>query len=545
MEKIFDIAKDKEQSWGTLATAIDGNIEGLEQEVGELDGQINGEGGDIDLTKIPTISGIINAQSYKWELVTNLYYRHKAVEVSEGETYHIVANDTKAIEYYQTSEYNVADGEDAKVIERDSVAANTEKDVVIKAGVKYIILIVEKGNGNDCTPASMSKAKEKGLVDNVNELQSIVSETTDKLVPILGTNEDIDIDKLEMKNGFPLNDTWTVSSSYGHFVFENPNGKKFTIKANADYANRYWLLNQYNVAVGQPLTKLFSGIIAANETQDIEINNDEYNYLVVESKYENVNRKPQSILVTKDGITERICDLEKSLCNPISKLYPNEKLPVISFEFDDNSPKDDMVVELFDRYKSKANFAFIASNENIDMFGEKYLKYQKRGYGICSHSIDGNEFNTNNYPTESSALNVFMTSKEKLENFGFVVNGFVSPGSTMEASYMPTIRKVYAYAFTRGDENSRQSNPCAITRYSLQANSVDQIKSFIDECIQGDKICTLYAHSNDFGKLNTTCNEIWSVEKLEEILNYVISKKNEGSVYFGNTDDCVKYYFDL
>ena len=26
MEKIFDIAKDKEQSWGTLATAIDGNF---------------------------------------------------------------------------------------------------------------------------------------------------------------------------------------------------------------------------------------------------------------------------------------------------------------------------------------------------------------------------------------------------------------------------------------------------------------------------------------------------------------------------------------
>lgn len=26
MEKIFDIAKDSEQSWGTLATAIDGNF---------------------------------------------------------------------------------------------------------------------------------------------------------------------------------------------------------------------------------------------------------------------------------------------------------------------------------------------------------------------------------------------------------------------------------------------------------------------------------------------------------------------------------------
>lgn len=27
MKKIFDIAKDSEQSWGTLATAIDGNFE--------------------------------------------------------------------------------------------------------------------------------------------------------------------------------------------------------------------------------------------------------------------------------------------------------------------------------------------------------------------------------------------------------------------------------------------------------------------------------------------------------------------------------------
>lgn len=33
MEKIFDIAKDSEQSWGTLATAIDGNFEGIRQSI--------------------------------------------------------------------------------------------------------------------------------------------------------------------------------------------------------------------------------------------------------------------------------------------------------------------------------------------------------------------------------------------------------------------------------------------------------------------------------------------------------------------------------
>ena len=36
MEKIFDIAKDKEQSWGTLATAIDGNFEEVDAEVNVL-----------------------------------------------------------------------------------------------------------------------------------------------------------------------------------------------------------------------------------------------------------------------------------------------------------------------------------------------------------------------------------------------------------------------------------------------------------------------------------------------------------------------------
>lgn len=33
MEKIFDIAKDSEQSWGTLATAIDGNFEEIDQQI--------------------------------------------------------------------------------------------------------------------------------------------------------------------------------------------------------------------------------------------------------------------------------------------------------------------------------------------------------------------------------------------------------------------------------------------------------------------------------------------------------------------------------
>lgn len=43
MEKIFDIAKDSEKSWGVIAQGIDGNFEEVEQRVGELNGALNGK----------------------------------------------------------------------------------------------------------------------------------------------------------------------------------------------------------------------------------------------------------------------------------------------------------------------------------------------------------------------------------------------------------------------------------------------------------------------------------------------------------------------
>lgn len=50
MEKIFDIAKDSEQSWGTLATAIDGNFEEVEREVDEFNNRLV----DIDGESVST-----------------------------------------------------------------------------------------------------------------------------------------------------------------------------------------------------------------------------------------------------------------------------------------------------------------------------------------------------------------------------------------------------------------------------------------------------------------------------------------------------------
>lgn len=43
MEKIFDIAKDSEKSWGVIAQGIDGNFEEVAEKINEVLSEIDGE----------------------------------------------------------------------------------------------------------------------------------------------------------------------------------------------------------------------------------------------------------------------------------------------------------------------------------------------------------------------------------------------------------------------------------------------------------------------------------------------------------------------
>lgn len=242
------------------------------------------------------------------------------------------------------------------------------------------------------------------------------------------------------------------------------------------------------------------------------------------------------------GLEERIAALEDLPANKVVRLFPNTKLPVISFEFDDVVDNDAQVVSLFDSYGAKANFAFIASDAKLSTYGKKYLQWQKNGHGILSHSINGTIFNTDNY-TPATALAAFQESKNKLEKAGFVINGWVSPSSQMASEFIDGIKATYAYAFTYGSANNRESNPCTITRYSMQSHTIAEIEAFVDSCISGDNILTFYGHAADFG--NTYNGEVWNIAKLTTILQYVLAKRDLGLVYFDNTDNCIKYYFDL
>jgi hypothetical protein len=248
----------------------------------------------------------------------------------------------------------------------------------------------------------------------------------------------------------------------------------------------------------------------------------------------------------------------ESQISPIVRLYPKVKLPCISFQFDDIVPEDSQIINLFDRYKAKCNFAFIANIEKIHQYASFYKELQNRGYGICSHSVDSKIFNTTNYPSYTDAIRALANSKNVLEREGFVINGFVAPSSqfytdlkddeSQRLKFLSSVEKSYAYAFTGwGDTYNlgRQSNPCRLSRYSIESHTTEEIKTWIDGYMDADKIITLYAHSYNLGTINETCNEMFDIAKVESILQYIINKQKLGLLYFDNTDNCVKYFFDL
>lgn len=263
----------------------------------------------------------------------------------------------------------------------------------------------------------------------------------------------------------------------------------------------------------------------------------------IESPYAALNNAPYKGVIELTQIVNAISTVP---FNTPTRLYPQTKLPCISIQFDDcNVEGDAQVVNLFDGYNAKCGFAFVASESAISEKGAQYLAYQRKGYTILNHSINGTVFNNANY-TYSTALATIMQAKNSLEKAGFIVNGFVAPSSSMESEFMPILKATNAYAFTFATTletaNGREQDTCDLHRYSMQSHTIAEIEQFIDNCITNDQFITLYGHTADFG---TTYTDLWDISKVQTILEYIIAKRDAGLVWFGNSDDCAKYYFGL
>lgn len=229
----------------------------------------------------------------------------------------------------------------------------------------------------------------------------------------------------------------------------------------------------------------------------------------------------------------------------IVKLNNATKLPCFAFIFDDVTD-DSKVIAVFKKKGIPCGYAFIASHDNLEQKSPLYLALQNEGNEILNHSINGKEYNTTNYATIQAAFTAMQTAKLGLENKGFVVNGWVSPSSTMESSYKPIIGKLHAFGFveianTTTNKNTPDTPVTNLHRYSLQdANPLANIKDYVDAAITNEELVVFYGHASDIVDVGD-----FTVEKIEAVIDYVLDKRDAGLCHVGSPTDMVREYYEL
>ncbi len=230
-------------------------------------------------------------------------------------------------------------------------------------------------------------------------------------------------------------------------------------------------------------------------------------------------------------------DYNKALSN-------NVRMPCINFQFDDGATKDADIVDIFDAFGFKCAFALISSINTSACF--KYLGWQNDGYEILSHSSDSTGMNDTT--VDPSVIETKLKgSKERLEELGFKIRGFVTPNSTMALAFRPILRKYYQFAETvyYGDYTGTGKpymEPIDGVfngfRVSLQGTTLANQKAAVDACIANYGCLTFYGHA---ASLDTTDN--LTTSNLTELLTYISTKVANGECVVGTPSEVKEPYF--
>ena len=455
---------------------------------------------------------------------TSNYIDRTFYKVSEG--------DILLLNIYSQIRYIVFYDED-KVISTTSLPVTVDREnITIDAGVHFMRVSMYKGGS---APVANSNYIKKinpvtiGLVSDTYVVNDFSIKKTAEDIKFLNTNS---INAPLQSGGYINNEGKVVDNASFSYInyFPVKEGEGYVATSSFTTGNGYVAYYDIN-----------KSFISSVQNASLTAPSNAY-YFRISVANSNIANFDVSLLDNDKNVTLFTNMSKQNL--PITKMFPNTDLPVISFNFDDLGTNDEAVVDLFEsKGVAAAGFAFIASESNVTNKGGLYRDFQKRGFSILNHSINGDIVNTTNYPTEADALDAILTAKHRLEGAGIVANGWVSPSSSFESTYINALKKSQSYGFTFADShnNGRSSNPCTVTRYSIQTDSVATIKTAIDSAISNDEVFTMYGHTGDF----TTSPVDWDLDKVEEILDYVIAKRDLGLCLLMNTDECIKSFFKL
>lgn len=222
-------------------------------------------------------------------------------------------------------------------------------------------------------------------------------------------------------------------------------------------------------------------------------------------------------------LTNEVNRINNKIENVNEQLDNMKNKPIISFIFDDGFVEDDKTYKLFKSKNMVCNFALVkdwtkALNKN---YVDNYRKYQDEGFGILSHSSTHADLRNEGVSLYTAEYEI--KKSLELRKYNFKISGFVAPYSKIHEDYMGYIEQNYDFAFTTyrgvlsGDKKghySKKEDVHRLWRISIESNSLEDLKTCIDNCISENGFLVLYGHQLDITTGLTT-------EKLTALLEYV------------------------
>lgn len=192
-------------------------------------------------------------------------------------------------------------------------------------------------------------------------------------------------------------------------------------------------------------------------------------YFTVIENSEDRKDAPPTYRVSTQGVSQETLDLindiaeeTQSISDVVPRVHNMEEYSfvqkrrqhVINFQFDDAILAGDSICkEIFEEYGYKCDFAVTSKISGDTLIA--YLQFQKEGFGILCHSVDGSGMGSVADDADMQLkIDKMQQSYTVLKEKGFDIHGWVTPSSGLHDSLYEPLSKIYDYGFGTGQSSS-------------------------------------------------------------------------------------------
>lgn len=275
------------------------------------------------------------------------------------------------------------------------------------------------------------------------------------------------------------------------------------------------------------------------------------------------NDDVQIAKIDKNGIySKAFYDLEGNNIKSNTSNYSGYKIlpasasniPIVVFLYDDNSGRDDMLVEMLETRGLKGTFATIGTIANLtseNTLGKKLAEWYKNGHGTVGHGQVGGISTTiwgGGLPglsvlDDEDCFKAIEGNNKFLDTFGLPHHG-IAYWNVYEDN--PHTRhlcgKYYDYGFIYGGSgfNTPDTDIWKLSRYNTDnSGMLNGAKTLVDKGIGQNCIIAFGGHMARTGTGGSNSTS----EEFEELLDYVSEKVNNREMIPMNSDDAVATMF--